>query len=196
LSQRIHKIIKSTGLPVKLSFKSLRSLSGIYKSMKDKDNKWLQSSLIYSIPCKGNVKKKEKCKKKYIGQTRQYAKKRIGNHKSSSNKFLRCKKNKDYTGMLNAVGNSALIKHMMDYNHEFDFDNTSIVQKSISARKLNFLEMFHIQCEDSCNQRSDVKNLSLAYSGLLDSIIGLKNSTGSGHTGNVSHEFPLNTAQL
>ncbi len=66
--------------------------------------------------------------------------------------------------MLNAVGNSALIKHMLDYDHEFDFDNTTIVQKSISARKLNFLEMFHIQCEDSCNQRSDVKNLSLAYS--------------------------------
>jgi hypothetical protein len=54
LSQRIHRIIKSTGHPIKLAFKSLRSLSGIYKSMKDKDNKWLQSSLIYRIPCNGN----------------------------------------------------------------------------------------------------------------------------------------------
>jgi hypothetical protein len=129
-------------------------------------------------------------------QTKQYAKKRIGNHKSSANKFLRCKKNRDFTGMLNAVGNSALIKHMLDYGHEFDFDRTTIVQKSNSARKLNFLEMFHIQCDDSCNQRSDVKSLSLAYGGLLDSIVGLKNSTSSGHTENFPHEFPLNTAQL
>jgi hypothetical protein len=145
-------------------------------------------------------KKKEKCGKKYIGQTRQYAKKRIGNHKSSANKFLRCKKRKDYTGMLNAVGNSALIKHMLDFGHEFDFDNTSILQKSTSAKKLNFLEMFHIQCEDSCNQRTDVKSLSLAYSGLLDSIAELKKSTDfsgvSGHTANISHGFPLNIAQL
>jgi hypothetical protein len=102
--------------------------------------------------------------------------------------------------MLNAVGNSALIKHTLDFGHEFDFDNTTIIQKSTSARKLNFLEMFHIQIEDSCNQSTDVQNLSLAYSGLLESIADLRNLTNSsvtnGHPDSFANGFPLSIAQL
>jgi hypothetical protein len=90
---------------------------------------------------------------------------------------------------------------MLDFGHEFDFENTSVIHKSTSARKLDFLEMFYIQSEDSCNQRTDVKNLSVAYCGLLESIATLKKSTGStksssGHTAIGSHECPLNITLL
>jgi hypothetical protein len=63
---------------------------------------------------------------------------------------------------------------MKSHDHTFNFEETSILHKTSSAKKLNMLEMFHIQAEDSCNKRSDTQNLNVAYTGLIESIAKLR----------------------
>jgi hypothetical protein len=154
LSQQIQREINKVDPTIRVAFKPIRSVSKIYTRLKDRDDKWKASSIVYRIPCKI-------CRKAYIGKTRQYMKKRISQHKTDSNCVLKRKKNADKT---------ALTQHIMDTNHTFDFSNATILCKNISPARLTYLEMFCIRANDSCNKRTDVSKLSVAYSSLINQI--------------------------
>lgn len=70
----------------------------------------MNSNLIYKINCKD-------CPGCYIGQTKQYLKNRVYQHKHSIKSTLNNLNNK-----------TALTTHTLDKNHNFDFENTEILQ--------------------------------------------------------------------
>jgi hypothetical protein len=74
LSQQIQREINKVDPTIRMAFTPIRSVSKIYTRLKDRDDKWKASSIVYRIPCKI-------CRKAYIGKTSQYMKKRIANIK-------------------------------------------------------------------------------------------------------------------
>jgi hypothetical protein len=82
LSERVSSILKKQILHLTIGYKTQKSLSDIYSRVKDKDDRWLQSNLVYSIACIN-------CKDcSYIGVTTQYLKSRIYQHKKNVSSFL------------------------------------------------------------------------------------------------------------
>ena len=102
-----------------------------------------QSNSVYSIPC-GN------CPSTYIGMTTQLLKNRINGHKYSKN----------------AV--TALSKHEKNTKHQFDYNNTKIINKDLNYHRLAIKEMIGIkQDQNSINDRADVGRLGHIYNNLI-----------------------------
>ncbi|XP_046472568.1 uncharacterized protein [Neodiprion pinetum] len=122
-------------------------LSLFFDTGKDKLPLEKQSNLVYKICCKD-------CNKLYIGQTSRCLNVRINEHK---NNF----KDSDdrYT---------ALTKHAMSLNHQFDFDNAKILHKEPRYYNRLVLEMCNIaNHSDAVNHRQDIENLSEIYIKLI-----------------------------
>ncbi|KAI4465283.1 phosphatidylinositol-glycan biosynthesis class f protein-related [Holotrichia oblita] len=75
------------------------------------------------------------CNKCYIGQTKQYLKKRIYNHQ--------------YTVTHNVTAETALSKHSKDRRHNFDFQNTKILKKENNYKKRLIYEMIYIKKDEN-----------------------------------------------
>ncbi|KAI4461480.1 atp-binding cassette abc transporter-related [Holotrichia oblita] len=106
-----------------------------------------QSNVVYKLDCKD-------CNKCYIGQTKQYLKKRIYNHQ--------------YTATHNVTAETALSKHSKDRRHNFDFQNTKILKKENNYKKRLIYEMIYIKKdENAVNFRTDIDNLSVIYNNLI-----------------------------
>ncbi|KAI4468002.1 hypothetical protein MML48_2g00000902 [Holotrichia oblita] len=94
------------------------------------------------------------CNKCYIGQTKQYLKKRIYDHQ--------------YTVTHNVTAETALSKHSKDRRHNFDFQNTKILKKENNYKKRLIYEMIYIKKdENAVNFRTDIDNLSVIYNNLI-----------------------------
>ena len=108
----------------------------------------LRSSVIYDVPCGG-------CNKHYIGQSSQWLKKRLGQHKND------IRTGRDVC---------ALGAHALHNKHTFNFDQAKIVARAVEKSRFgrNFLEMVYIQAEDTVNFRTDISGLSSIYSNLID----------------------------
>lgn len=95
------------------------------KSTKDRVPKIEKSNLIYSINC-------ENCNKIYIGQTRQYLKKkRHYQHQYSVDKT--------------DVSSTALARHAHENKHTFNFNDTKMIGYENNQRKRDILEMYYIK---------------------------------------------------
>jgi hypothetical protein len=125
---------------------NLKTINHVFSKLKDPIPIPLSSNVIYKIPCLN-------CPSCYIGQTKQLLKNRISQHKSDSklpNKTC------------------ALAHHVRDNKHIMDFNNTTILDREDILQKRLFLEMVHInKNENSMNFRSDINNLSIIYTFLL-----------------------------
>lgn len=112
----------------------------IFKSTKDKIEKDERSDLIYSINC-------QDCSSIYIGQTGQYLKNRIYQHKYSIKKLKEQEEERKEKGNKQSPprGNTALTKHAIKNQHEFDFDGTKIKGFEKNPHKRSILEMFFIK---------------------------------------------------
>ncbi len=123
--------------------------SRAFSKMKDPLNEDEMTRCIYSIPCIN-------CLKRYIGLVwRQFANKRKKQH-ISGQKNARKKKNR-----------TALEDHVVDEDHQFDFDKFEILDGCNSYNKLKLLEMIHISTKETVNKRSDVSNAIQQYAGLI-----------------------------
>lgn len=123
-----------------------------FSKTKSKNKKELKSGIIYNIPC-------TQCPKSYVGQTGRYLKQRLNEHKNDQRNFL-LKSNP-----------TALVEHKIETGHNFDFDNTTILQTQSNYKKRLFAEMIEIQKNKNCvNKRTDVENLSTAYFNILSKI--------------------------
>lgn len=106
-----------------------------------------QTNLIYKIDCLD-------CPKTYIGQTKQYLKNRIKDHKNSIK--------------ITNQNPTALSKHALDELHNFNFNNTQILDFASNYKKRNLKEMIHIKkTKNTINYRTDTENLSTIYNNLI-----------------------------
>ena len=103
--------------------------------------------MVYSVPCSD-------CELRYIGQTSQQLKQRLTQHKSDINKINK---------------NCALAIPCRTLKHTMQFDNAKILEQETRTNKRSFLEMIHIQKNNSftMNSKTDIGNLSSIYSFLI-----------------------------
>jgi hypothetical protein len=120
-----------------------------FSSLKDTDVTDVQSGVVYQVPCLG-------CAQVYIGNTIQYVKRRMGNHKTGISN-----KNPDY---------SALVRHSLENpSHVIDFANVCVLDKEPRQKKREVLEMLHIaeNIENCMNVKTDSMYVPNCYKSFL-----------------------------
>lgn len=151
LSQKIKKILHTN--ECNIVFYNIKKLNSLFTQLKDVIPKKYQSNLIYHIDCKD-------CNACYVGQTKQFLMNRVNQHKYD------CKKLDS-----NKLDNTALMNHVIDYNHSFNFDldAVKILDKESHFFKKNLSEMIFIKKNTNCvNLRTDTNNLNKIYSFLIE----------------------------
>jgi hypothetical protein len=89
-----------------------------FSSLKDTDVTDVQSGVVYQVPCLG-------CAQIYIGNTIQYVKKRMSNHRTGISNI-----NPDY---------SALMTHSLENpSHVIDFANVCVLDRKSRQKKGSF----------------------------------------------------------
>lgn len=151
ISEKLAKLLKSENLNIAhVPQNKLRNI--IFNNMKDETKTLEKSSVIYKIPCNGDDN--NPCDKCYIGQTKNYLRVRISQHKSD----LRNPPRNDIT---------ALVAHFSDEGHTPNFENVEILDIEQNYWKRCTLESLHICTQNSYNFRRDTRNISPIYSDLL-----------------------------
>lgn len=123
--------------------------------MKDKLILNYKSNVVYKIPCS--------CGAVYIGQTKQLLKNRINEHICSCN-----------IRHINKKEKTALATHHFDLNHEFNFDNVSILDNEQNYKKRLISEMILInKHNNTVNKKTDTENLSRIYNNIITNFVKL-----------------------
>ncbi|XP_011860757.1 PREDICTED: uncharacterized protein LOC105557945 [Vollenhovia emeryi] len=109
-----------------------------------------KSNVVYKINCNN-------CDASYVGQTKRKLKTRIKEH--INNKKLDEQKH------------SVITKHMLEFNHNFDWDNTQILDIEPYSNKRLISEMIHIKEQNNgINSHNDTELLDSSYSDILNNI--------------------------
>lgn len=137
-----------------------KTIKNLFTKLKDKDDTLLQSNVIYKINCKG-------CDSCYIGQTKQYLKNRVYQHKYDCN-----------ITNINKTEKTALAHHHFDSeNHNFNFDEIRIMDKENNWYKRNISEMIQIELNtNNINFKTDTNGLNPFYKALLHKYRKIFNS--------------------
>ena len=126
-----------------LQYLSNKPLKNIIKLGKYKINKLDKTGIVYSFKCK-------QCPGVYIGETKRSLENRLKEHKNNSNSM------------------TAVTLHKRKYEHEFDYDNTKIVDNEKQFYKRRISEMLYIGLtENSINRKEVVQTLNHCYKPLL-----------------------------
>jgi hypothetical protein len=187
LSERIARNIQNELKDIRIAFRAPRTMDEIYTKNKDKICKWDISNVIYSIACKICPPKRE-----YIGKTEQKLGSRKQQHSNIASKIMALKEqernlNQNSDSSLIIIDDlleeekvknqiqelcnmSAIAQHIYEFNHEFDFENTRILNLERNSRKLSTLEMLYINQRPNVNKILDLDYLSTAYKGILKTI--------------------------
>lgn len=140
LSQQLNKIVKPYN--IQFAYKSTNSLNSLHTNLKDKIQYMKQTHTVYKVPC-------QNCDAVYIGQSIQHLNERLNGHKFAKNK-------------------TALKKHVQITKHNFNFNDTKILNKEINNKSRNFLEMIQIKRHThAVNDKTDIGNLSKIYHSLI-----------------------------
>ena len=116
-----------------------KSLSDIIVLGKDKTNNIDKTNVVYQISC-------HNCPVKYVGETKRSLKTRINEHKRNKNP------------------DSVISAHIKNYNHDFNWLETKILDYESNYFKRIISEMIHIKSnQNSINKKEDVKNLNHLY---------------------------------
>ena len=144
LAPKINNVFKK--YEAKPVFYNTRSSRQFFGKVKDKTAKENKSGIVYRIDCD--------CGDHYIGQTKQYLKNRINQHKND------IRKGRSNTGL------SAHIQNNPD--HKIDWENTKIIDSAPRDNVRLFYEMCHVVSDDrSMNIQNDYKNFSNMYKNLI-----------------------------
>ena len=123
-----------------------KTLKSIIKLGKDSTNKWEQTNIVYKFNCKN-------CTATYIGESKRALRVRINEHKNKKN------------------SESVVCEHQLEFNHEFDWENTKIVDYVSDYRKRLTSEMIHIKFNKfSINKKEDIFTLNRIYFSLLNRL--------------------------
>lgn len=103
---------------------------------------------------------------------------RISHHRSDRNKLdVLLKKYQDniderdhfcHDAELERIKNeTAVVKHAIDTNHAFDYNEYKVLTKEQNYDKLKVLEMLYIKQHNTVNIRTGTEGLSIIYNGLF-----------------------------
>lgn len=144
-SENIQKVLSKHNICV--AHKPNNDSKRCFSKLKPKRMEREEANVVYKINC-------EQCSGTYIGQTSQYLHKRTSNHVNSI-------KN-------NLSQASALARHALDLEHNFNFQNAQVIAKENNFHKRAVLEMLHIKKnKDAINNKNDIQNLSHIYNNLI-----------------------------
>ena len=148
LSQSIISIFKD--FPhIKIAKYNLLRNSNLFSKVKDKTPLMFNNNVIYELSCLG-------CQGRYVGQTSQWLRQRVTQHKSD------CRLGKN---------SCAVVEHTQKTGHNFDFTNVKILEHENNYKSRLFLEMYHINKNRNCiNYKSDTNQLSNIYCNITSRI--------------------------
>lgn len=149
LSEKLKKELSNDSITV--TFKNENTVKNCFTKLKTPTPKDLESNIIYKIPC-------SQCEGVYVGQTGRYLKTRISEHIRSVRP----------TTLINTKAKTALAEHFENFQHQFSFDQTSIVDKQNNYKKRLLSEMVQIQKhQKNINKKQDIDNLNTSYFSIL-----------------------------
>lgn len=152
LSIKIQRMLKKHSINV--CYKNHNTLNKLFSKIKDKTETLMETNTIYDIKCK-------KCNVHYIGQSKQYLKNRIKQHKDST-------KNRN---LADEYFKTALAEHTLKNLHNFDFEEITILHKEENPQKRNILEMIEITKQvNAINYRQDTEGLKQIYKTIIKPI--------------------------
>ena len=148
LSERFRDITKD--LNVKVSYFSLNKLNNLIKTHKDVLPHTSHSNVIYKINCNN-------CDASYVGQTGRQLNTRIKEHKNHIKR--------------NNPTKSVITEHRINLQHDFDWDNITILDHEPIYHKRLISEMLYIKRQkNSLNLQTDTEGLHQSYFTAIDSL--------------------------
>ena len=121
-------------------------MKSIIKLGKDSTNKWEKTNIVYKFNCKN-------CPATHIGESKRSLRVRINEHKNKKD------------------NESVVCEHQLEFNHEFDWENTKIVDYVSDYRKRLTSEMIHIRFNKfSIIKKEDIFTLNRIYFSLLNRL--------------------------
>src|SRR5580765_6586553 len=126
-----------------------KKLNCLIKSGKDILDINKQTGVVYRIKCK-------MCDSIYVGQTKRHLGIRINEHRRNIN---------------NSSSNFSVVsEHRLNFDHEFDWSNPSVLHKENHRKKREIAEMYFIKKLNSAiNLQKDTENFSTTYDCLFRS---------------------------
>ncbi|XP_043478403.1 uncharacterized protein LOC122508871 [Leptopilina heterotoma] len=119
-----------------------KNSNSIIKLGKDTTKKWDKTNVVYKFDCKD-------CPATYIGETKRSLQTRINEHKKVND-------------------NSVVYRHRLNFNHDFDWENTKILDNEPNFKKRRISEMIHIKTNHSTiNRKEDIFTLNKTFFPLL-----------------------------
>lgn len=171
LTERINKEIRKLGSDTKMANKVCNTLSMVFTKTKDRIATVDKNNVIYKIDC-GD------CNKVYIGQTSKKLETRITQHGKDverqstwkerlSNAPLRMKDDEILSKV--TPNQTALVKHAVTLNHNFKFDNATIIDKHDLTKKREFIESAHIHMhQNTVNYKQDLMKIYPSYYNIVN----------------------------
>lgn len=151
LSEALAKKLREAAPDLRIAFRTPYKVSSLYSDMKQKVPESEQSCVVYSIPC-------QVCpNKRYIGETRQKAAVRKGQHKT------------DVKNQNKNPRKSALVYHTHKTGHEFNFEAQKIIKKVRNPGTLKMHEANQIILHENevVNFKKDAEHISPVFYNLI-----------------------------
>jgi len=146
--KNITNMIKS-----KLTFFSLNKLGRVIRAQKDPLQLGSNKNVVYKLKCTN-------CDATYIGQTKRRLITRVAEHRNDINK-----KTPNHSPSL------VITNHRLEFQHDFDWDNPSILDKEEKYYKRLISEMINIKThKKAINLQSDTELLQQSYSEILNTL--------------------------
>lgn len=131
----------------------------VFSRLKDPIPKLKTKNVVYAIPCGADDGKI------YVGQTGRRLETRLNEHRSN------IRKKEAKTG---------LTQHHLDEGHNFNFDNTGILERIDNQETRTVAEAFHIKLlgdQRTVNMQRECGGIDSAYNGLVCKMQALTNTT-------------------
>lgn len=143
ITKKLNNVFKNNN--VHLASYNPKTSAKFFGKVKDKVPVNNQSSVVYKLDCS--------CNKSYIGQTKQYLKSRIDQHKRD---------------IRNGNSNTGLSEHVFETGHSIDWKNVKIIDREDNDHKRRFLEMAHIiNDRNLLNKQTDYDDFKNVYNHVL-----------------------------
>jgi len=135
---------------VTTGYRGLNKLDKIIKVQKDPTEHTHKNNIVYKINCNN-------CDASYVGQTKRKMMTRVKEHHDN----IKLDKSK----------HSVITEHILDLNHNFDWDNIKILDTESNYNKRLISEMLHIkEQKNGINSHNDTEFLNESYYCLLNDL--------------------------
>ena len=150
ISDSLKGQLKRHAPDLKISFRPTNKVSQVFSNMKHKLDTGQNSNVVYSIPCKN-------CGRIYIGETSRTLCERCSQHE------------KDVENQQKKPRKTALVAHVSNTKHEFDFSQAKIIRKVRARGLLKIHEANHIILNEkrTVNFKKDAKHVSPVFYNLI-----------------------------